>query len=228
MLHSRKPRKVAAHLRWSFVKMEPGSSFPAWIAGPMIGVDGHWDFSHKPCLKSLTDGKLPCKYCQAEMKLRWMGYLPLYDAHLRQIVVGIGPDMEPSVSRLECHATVRVKKGRRPKDPIIIEHQAWTGLSAFASGRQAEPQNLWEWLLQLWNKPELKTFLVETPPLTPIDPAHPPVDEAKPKGRKLKPEKEVASAIELLKNRIGQWRDDDQRGNTDSASDSKPSKNGTH
>jgi hypothetical protein len=228
MFESKKPRKVAAHLRWKYVKVEKGAQFTAWTAGPLVGVPCHWDFACKPCRRELTGDVLACKYCLAQLRQRWIGYVPLYDQHLRQLVCGIGPDLETSVARLELHTPVRVRKGRSPVDPIIVERADWTTLGCFAQGRQSEPQDLRPWLLQLWDDPELTAFLSRgiDPGATDLPP-EPIKDEDLPKARE-QGKKELEKSAAILKNRLKGWQRDSESGQTTPTASVNPSKNGKH
>lgn len=150
MFESIDPVQRAPHLRWSFVKLAPGSTFSAWVAGPIVGNEGHRVGTHKPCRSILTEGKLPCPYCADQMERRFLGYLPLFDINLQQIVVGIGKDYFALAKKIPIHAPVRVKKGRSPTAPIIVEQHAWTELGPFPSGRGKAAQDIRPWLFKLW------------------------------------------------------------------------------
>ena len=140
-----------------------GKYFYAWSAGPMVWVDGHWLGSQKPCSLILTQGQVECKYCRDKVREKSMGYLPLYDKDLRQIVVGVGVDYQTVAERLNLHEPVKISKGRRDNDPVVVQRHVWTEMRCFVSGRQMNPIDLEPWCLNLWKWPELTEWFRANP-----------------------------------------------------------------
>jgi hypothetical protein len=184
----------------------------------MVWVAGHWAGSHKPCRSVITNNQISCNHCLTKAKQREMGYLPVYDEHLRQCVVGIGPDMRASVQRLKTHQPVQIKKGRAPNDPIIVKHEAWTAMPCYAEGRQGNPQDIEPWLLQLWGDEELIQFFTGSTQKDAVVEMVPKVIEVEKTPKKDEPSETTAT---ILKGHLSRWKIDPE------SRTPKPPKNGT-
>lgn len=228
MFASRETPITPLHLCWDYLSPAPGGSFDGWVAGPLVWVDGHWLGAHKPCTEILTSGKVKCNLCLTQVKQRSMGYLPLFDKHLRQIVVGIGPRMKQSILQLNHLDPVRVRKGRVKNDPIIVELSRWTSTKPPVKSCQAVPQDLEPWCVQLWKNADLKAWYEEN--FCPIQFQR----IAQPKEKEYEPISLVTADTEIVftKKRLSEYTKGIRKSKNDSAEDDKPKeskqRNGTH
>ena len=166
MFKSKDPSPRPLNLRWSYRKIAPGTDLHAWLAGPYCGVPTHWSKatgrSH-PCRSAITDGLLACSFCQSESKTRWIGYQPLYAEPGAQIVVALSETVAPLVKEitgqrgsLGLGAWVRFFRTAGARDPLRISQQPTkTGSTFPVTLSRRGPQDLWPWLMQLWQDAEL-------------------------------------------------------------------------
>lgn len=63
---------------WFTVAIPRGKPITGYVAGPPIGIQGHWVAKRsRPCADWMTRGEEPCPYC-ASMVRRPIVYLPFY------------------------------------------------------------------------------------------------------------------------------------------------------
>lgn len=166
MFSSREPQPRPLNLRWSYRQIKPGTDLHGWVAGPYIGVVTHWSQttgrSH-PCRRLLTEDGLSCSFCVSESKSRWIGYQPLYVEGGAQVVIALSETVAPIMreiikpgGNLGLGAWVRFFRTAGARDPLRIAQQTTKAAAAFpVSLSRRGPQDLWPWLLQLWQDPDL-------------------------------------------------------------------------
>lgn len=161
LFDSAAPQPLPNELRWHYVKIKPGEALYGYVAGKMVGVWVHWLGGSKPCRAKMTQRTLPCPHCTEEgPRLRWLGYLPLWDRSGRRVVVAISNTVGPAVELLVYAQPVRLARTNGARDPLRIETP-----EPHMDMRLAErlfrdgPHDLTPWLLHLWADRELASWL---------------------------------------------------------------------
>jgi hypothetical protein len=177
VFESKDPSPRPLHKSWHYLKIAPGAMCRGWIAGRMVGVEVHWGGdSSKPCWRAITGGLLPCPRCdpgsllptQTEpKKRRWIGYVPLYAHTGRREVVVVSETVGPRVKDLAIGTPVEFRRSNGARDPLQIRQLRSTMLGDAVNDLGPPPKfrsaiagdDITEWLLELWDEPELTRFL---------------------------------------------------------------------
>lgn len=158
MFEYQKPSRKDSHLRWSHLRLEPGSTFKGWICGPLVGVTTHWNQGTRPCRDKITLGALSCSECIAKHKSGWAGYLPLFDVQGKKWVALTGRDSEDYISRLSYGCAVKITKGKYRHAPLVVQEEQWTVAVCPYLGQAMVPHDIRAWLLHLWGDEELEAY----------------------------------------------------------------------
>lgn len=222
MFEYQAPTPKGSHLVWEFIKLQPGQTVKGWINGPLVGLACHWDNGTKPCRDKLTGSTLHCRYCKAEMKTGWVGYLPFYDELGRKCVVAIGREMERSVNALSLGQAVKIGKGKWKTAKVTVQVNEWCVSPCPYFGRLRAPHDIRPWLLVLWKDAELTSHVGEqigvSPPKMPEAPTCTTIPESEP----VNPE--------VLRAKLAKRQEWDGFGVSPSRKpkNGKPTMNGTH
>ncbi len=79
MFAPQEPERRSGVKCWSWIRLQPGEKFLAWIAGSAMGFHMHFLSGSKPCVSRLTGGALKCRYDRAGLIPTWRCYFPLLD-----------------------------------------------------------------------------------------------------------------------------------------------------
>lgn len=162
MFESARPQPRPAHLSWSYRRIPPGGTLRGFVAGPLVGVHVHWSASSKPCRKKLTGGLLDCPFCSAELRARWLGYLPLFEHTGKRMVVTISETLGDRASALLFGTDVEFYRTNGARDPLRIRHPSDYSRSATpASLSKTGPQDIRRWLVHLWQDRDLAAFFAQ-------------------------------------------------------------------
>jgi hypothetical protein len=174
LFESARPSPRSFDLRWKYRSIPPGTQFRAWTAGPMVGVHVHWSSSSKPCRKRITGGKLPCSLCEAKMKCRWVGYVPVLDhPHLRQYVLILSETVGNAFSVTGLGQFMEFTRTIGARDPLqfraLLPGGSDAPLRIPSTIQNLKPCDITPWLLHLWQDDELSAFLLkqQAPEATP-------------------------------------------------------------
>lgn len=165
MFASQTPTSRPNHLRWQYTKIERGTAVKGWLAGPVCGVHVH--FTHegsKPCRQHLTDGALACRFCVAGIRMSWLGYVPMYDTTLKQVVTGIKESNCEYTLNLPLHTTITARRGSGYRDPVMIREERNSQRMPI-SDQRSTAADLRPWLLVLWSDPEITSHFAAHAPL---------------------------------------------------------------
>lgn len=161
LFESASPQPLPSELRWHYVKIKPGEAVYGYVAGKMVGVWVHWLGGSKPCRSKMTNKTLPCPHCVDDgPRLRWLGYLPLWDRSGRRVVVVVSNQVGPAVELLVYAQPVRLARTSGARDPLRVETP-----EPHMDMRLAErlfrdgPHDLTPWLIHLWQDRELASWL---------------------------------------------------------------------
>ena len=185
MFDSFEPQPRPAHLKWSYKRIPPGGSLNCWVAGPLVGIPVHWADNSKPCRKKLTGGLLTCPYCVSELRLRWLGYQPVWDQRGAQLVVTVSETVGPMCKVLAFGTATCFWRSAGQRDPLKVRVLQPLELGRFPDAwHRSGSQDIRRWLLHLWTDRELAAFfeaaiLKEAGQSVPSDPQSPqPVQSA--------------------------------------------------
>ena len=178
MFESVRPERVPDHLRWKFECVEVGKKVYGWVAGPVVGVEGHGTPSFKPCRALLTKGAVACPWCALPYPVRYQGYMPIIDKHGGKKVYAINLDNTARVDAMRHLQPVKLHKGPHKNSSLEVFTEEWTTIQPTGNNVTNRPADIKEWLLTvLWkaeglaqwfeeHKPEhTKTEIIETVPM---------------------------------------------------------------
>jgi hypothetical protein len=167
MFCSRGPRRGNGTPYWDWLALALDRPFRAWLAGPIVGVEVHYAHGSRACRRSITDGGMPCAFCESQMPTTWRGYVPLWDESGIRCVTLIGARYLPLAQTIPLLAPVHVTRTKRQGCPIKVEAHDWT--TAFPPVTEAEKgsQDLRAWLLRLWKDKELAKWIAAHPDTQP-------------------------------------------------------------
>lgn len=154
---------------WSHEKLKGGGVFNGWLAGKTEWVLVHHIGVSKPCYSELSDDALPCPFCKPQCRRDWIGYVPIFDAGGKRLLVIVQDYAETVVDAIPVHAPVRVRRGGEYHDPVCVESSKWTADKWPAKGRGDQGVDIFAALLVLWNLPVLKAHFGECGD-TPVSP----------------------------------------------------------
>ena len=205
MFESHEPAFVPPHLRWKYTKLLPGTNLSGWLAGPFVGVIGHWVNGTKPCRLVMTKGALQCVCETSPFAERWVGHVPLLDRSYRQVVIGIGPDAREILKTIPVGASIKASKGKAGTAPTMI-HPDDIGFPCERIDLD-KPSDIREWLLTLWGDTDLAQWIKDNPVATPVSEAHRPLSL---KERRDLGKAEIEKGAELLRKRLRRdgWKDE--------------------
>lgn len=167
MFRSRKARRGAGIPFWDWIQLDVGKTWQGWVAGPHVGIEGHWSDSKpkgtKACRSELTGGALKCPYCHDRFPPVWKAYVPLWSQAGIRMVAVVGERYAHLLEQLKLHQQVVVSKQRLRGAPIMVEPMQWgVGRPPLAFG-DAKPQDLKPWLLRVWGDEELERWIRDNP-----------------------------------------------------------------
>lgn len=105
------------------LKVANGTKEAGWIAGEMHGVNGHRAGTHQPCVFRITEGKVQCPYCVANLPLVWRGYVPIWDRDWALRYALINEEYMLSVDAIPVGSQVVVSRAKNPISPLIIREE---------------------------------------------------------------------------------------------------------
>jgi hypothetical protein len=159
MFESQRPSPRPEHLRWHYHRIPPGGELRAWIAGRLVGLHVHWSDGSKPCRKKITGGMLKCPMCEAQMRTRWIGYLPVLDHRQRQLVVAVSESIGPGAENLAEWTDVRFVRSAGARDPLRIQVMVGYEASKCPEAlKRPGSRDIRPWLIHLWQDGELRAF----------------------------------------------------------------------
>lgn len=160
-MESQEPRKGQRLTCWSFDRMKRGSMFRGWIAGPLLGVNGHRSGQHKPCYSVMTDGKLDCPYCAKGTVEDFLAYVPLYHESGKPTCVGIRRHSLALVQQIPIFDAVHVSREDDEFAPVLVQQKKWDGPYLSGKKEREQPANIKRWLLRFWGLEDLAAWCEE-------------------------------------------------------------------
>lgn len=159
MFRNQDPRKrKSASQTWTVEKLKGGGAFFGWLAGPTIWVWCHLPPPSKPCYTVLTEGVRKCPHCRPHGREEFVGYVPLYDAAGRRLIVLIKEYTKPVVDAIRTHTPVKVSRGKGHHDPIMIESSKWASPTGAGGFDRFAPADIRDALLTIWGDTELADY----------------------------------------------------------------------
>jgi hypothetical protein len=155
------PTPKPAELRWKYLSVRPGDELKGWVAGQLLPITVHWAEASKPCHRAVTSGALSCKHCEAGMKTRVIGYVPLIDHHGRKVVICASETVSVDLRLVAYKTEVRFSRGKGSRDPlqfrVLVGHEC-SKIVPQSLERQKGGFDIQPWLLKLWQDEELKSW----------------------------------------------------------------------
>lgn len=159
MFPNQHPKRTDRLPQWDFLKLDPGSSWRAWLAGPMVSVNVHHRGGSRPCRKEMTKGKLPCPDCKDELPTVWRGYLPLWDENGGRWLSIIGIRYADIAMSLRFLDYVWVRKMETRGCPVRVESAMSKAPAVPAAIRDRQPADIRPFLLRIWKDKVLADWL---------------------------------------------------------------------
>lgn len=155
MLRGHAPGRSSDLPYWSVLKLEVGQKVNGWLAGPCIGYEVHHVRASRPCLTDVTGGEVPCPLCEAKLSREWRGYVPIWDDLVVRRVCLIGKRYFHLVEKVRPLQPVMCRKLREWGSPVCVQRAAWTTDEPTLKEADRRPQELGDWLIQMWKEPAL-------------------------------------------------------------------------
>jgi len=148
-------------LRWRCERIEAGGTVSGWIAGPMVGIRGHWDgFRTQPCRAHLTGGAMLCD-CQVKpMNNRVVGYVPLLTRDREKLVVIVSAGVAKRVKEIKPGTPVKFGRTLKKKTPLTVEllRDEALGVEDTKRMKHIACHDISSYLLHLWQDEQLTRF----------------------------------------------------------------------
>lgn len=146
-----------AHFR--YVSTDAGKSWHGYLAGPPCWYLCHTHGKSKPCLKWLTDGRVPCARCASVKPPETIGYVPIYresdGAPVMVIVYERSADVLAGLMHL-TRVTV-MREGEKGDTVVVVKALQQKPYSSMLKER-AIPVDLEPCLVRMWNLAELSDW----------------------------------------------------------------------
>lgn len=149
------PDRREAIEHWTTVSVRAAHDLIGLLAGPPVAAPLHWLGQSKPCRRLLTGGSLPCRGCEASLKLRWGGYIPIIGTQGDRLVVLCGESLVRECSEVPVGALLKFNYSERRRK------LGFTVTSTIINQSIAQrPRDIRNWLLHLWGDEELRAYLI--------------------------------------------------------------------
>lgn len=155
------------HLKFSYLKLDPGKVTKGWISGPSISIDTHFAAGTKPCLNMLTEGKILCKFCIAELRKSFTVFQPFYSDLGEKMVALLGENSKELCDALSYGEQIIISKGKHKNSSYRLRQETFTSFACAYLIRLENQHDIRPWLLQLWGMPELVQLFGLEPELIP-------------------------------------------------------------
>lgn len=188
-LEGQKPPRTQEYLRWTILKLGFNKKTRGWKAGPNLGFVTHCTPFSKPCKSEITNGNLPCKWCDPQFPTSFTGYCPFIDESGDKIVGLYGRDSEDVISEIPFGAEIQIRKGASKNAPYKYVTREWCGHPCPWLGKLKVQHDIGPFLLQLWKDDELKQYFGMAPECVPV-----PAKVKKPERERL-PDKPLATLL---------------------------------
>ena len=144
------------HVHFRYVSTEAGKSWHAYLAGPPLWYLCHTHGKSKPCLKWLTDNRVPCARCASLKPPELIGYVPLYresdGAPVMVIVYERSADVLAGLMHLSRVTVMR--EGEKGDTVVVVKALTQKAYSSMLKERSV-PVDLEPCLVRMWNVAEL-------------------------------------------------------------------------
>lgn len=219
------------YTHFAHVKTAKGQKWNAYVAGPIKWFVCHEGKRTKPCLCVISDNKLTCPMCDAQVPVRTMGYAPLYRQDDGKPVFALVYDgAREQLDSLKLHERVLVGRGPDNNDTIyILKALSHEPVYQTRLPERMRPANLTMTLLRVWGIPILSRWYADTErvtvPAPKPKPAEPdPVSEKIRNGERVTLNDYIGTALGAVADRV-----DRVKANEEFVRAAKsPSKNGKH
>jgi hypothetical protein len=148
---------------WEYLKLKSGERWKGWLAGPVVGLETHWDNGTVGCRKIISNGALRCDYCSLGKERLWRGAVPLWGEAGDRWVVIVGETYAASLSELQHLDPVQVMKCQRRGSPLRVDKFPHALAMPRLEGADREQQDIKPWLLRLWKDSVLRDWLLDNP-----------------------------------------------------------------
>jgi len=153
-IRSQEPKQKSQVPYWHSDRVPKGTSFKGWIAGPLVGINGHNIGVTKPCYAAFTNDEMKCPWCEA-FGVVWHGYQPIYNMSGDAVVVGVKRDSKERLEAMDTHTPVKVSRGTEYHSAVQVVAHAWTTSKPDNRPDRKEAADISMWLFQLWKLPDL-------------------------------------------------------------------------
>lgn len=163
---------------WELVKLVGRKPQYGWLAGKPVGVECHWAERSVACARDLTDGRMECRFCTAEMPTRFKAYVPVWDTDGRRRLLVMGDRFWGDVRKIGLLQPLKMVKTATKGEAISCHLCPAFDVTPPMLPHERVPQDISVVLLKLWGNEELRDALasiqVEQMALPPAAPAKPP------------------------------------------------------
>lgn len=156
------PKPVLAplppHLCWEVPKIKKGEWVEGVLAGEVKQVPCHWSgTSSKPCLRFMSEGKLPCHCDKEPASLRVVGYVPIITKDRQKYVVVVSATTAYRLESVAPGKGIRLARPDKVKQAmnVVLRSDADIGEDFVKRMRPACMHDISEYLLHLWQNPIL-------------------------------------------------------------------------
>lgn len=177
LIPEREPKGRREHF-WELVKLVGRKPQYGWLAGKPVGVECHWVDRCQGCARDLTDGRLECRYCLAQMPTRFRAYVPVWDENGQRRLLIMGERYWSDAKKIGLLQPLRMVKTATKGEAINCHVCPAFDVTPPMLPHERVAQDIAPVLLRLWGNEELRDALasleVERMALAPEAPAKPP------------------------------------------------------
>lgn len=154
----------------TYLQVKNAGSAAAYKAGPLHGVYGHRTHAHQPCARIITEGEMPCPYCQSGLDPVWRGYLPLWDRDWALRYVLIGEEYCETVDVIGHRTQVILTRHKNPISPLVVREESTLDRELPTKSPWSDTIDMEAICLDLWKHPCLKEWVMTHRPARSVDP----------------------------------------------------------
>lgn len=210
---------------WQWDRVEAGTKFHAWIAGPTLWCTVHRKTVSKGCPRAYLGDQADCPLCDAGKEPEPIGYMCLVVEGVSFVSVCVQEYHREHIDRIPLHAAVRVRRSAANGAPVLVDHLDREKKWVPSSAEYRVPQDVSPLVLQLWGCPEITAAfggVSKSPPQMPrVDRTPRAIDEEAPPELVRRVQESQGDGGERL---AGESMDDAFRRVTGM----QPSRNGSH
>lgn len=154
-------RNLPKSLDWETVTPVNGETFEGCVVGKCVEVNTHFEMNaDRCCAKWVSKGELPCMLCNKFAARLCRGYLPMLTKLGEKRVILLSESVIDRALKFKMGDPVRFVRPNTGKRAMAVHLLGPYDLGAdfTAKCKQLHPFDIFEYLLHLWQKPELNRY----------------------------------------------------------------------